>query len=293
MCLPLLCNGIVTGLRNYYSSLFGPIHWKQHGHAPANNLSLNVLWVSLGNHLFTNCKHFPSVRLDPLPRNSETLACAHEGLCSAGYWVDRFFCFGNWYLPVNGQTFENYYTNLPSGLRHNLAKGRKKLSNSGNWEITIQSAEDHLIDKAVQDFVSVYNLSWKEAEPNPNFIPNLIRLAATKGWLRLGFLSLNGKVIAAQLWLVHGGKAYIFKLAYIAGLEKFSPGSVLTCAMMQHVMEKDLVGEIDYLTGDEAYKRDWMTHRRERWGIVAFHPRSLRGIWAAFVHFAGKQFRNA
>jgi CelD/BcsL family acetyltransferase involved in cellulose biosynthesis len=50
---------------------------------------------------------------------------------------------------------------------------------------------------------------------------------------------------------------------------------------MQHVIDVDRVREIDYLIGDEPYKQDWMSHRRERWGIVAYNPRTLKGMAGA------------
>ena len=117
-------------------------------------------------------------------------------------------------------------------------------------------------------------------------------MAAGQGWLRSGILTLNGQAIAAQLWLIKDGKASIYKLAYVKGCERLSAGSVLTHALMQQVIDVDQVAEVDYLTGDDAYKRDWMSHRRERWGLVAFHPRTLRGLWLAAKHFSGKYFNR-
>ena len=113
-------------------------------------------------------------------------------------------------------------------------------------------------------------------------------MAADQGWLRLGILTLGYDVIAAQLWLVKSNKASIYKLAYVKGFEPFSPGSLLTQAMMRQAIDVDGVNEVDYLTGDDAYKRDWMSHRRERWGIVAFHLGTLRGAWLAAMHAVGR-----
>jgi CelD/BcsL family acetyltransferase involved in cellulose biosynthesis len=61
---------------------------------------------------------------------------------------------------------------------------------------------------------------------------------------------------------------------------------------MEHVIDRDKVSVVDYLTGDDGYKKDWMTHRRERWGIVAFNPRSLRGLLRAARHFGGRATRG-
>jgi len=54
---------------------------------------------------------------------------------------------------------------------------------------------------------------------------------------------------------------------------------------MQHALDIDRVHEVDYLTGDDAYKKDWMSARRERWGMVAFNPRTPRGLLEAAWHF--------
>jgi CelD/BcsL family acetyltransferase involved in cellulose biosynthesis len=119
-----------------------------------------------------------------------------------------------------------------------------------------------------------------------------VRTAAAQGWLRLGVLALDGQAIAAQLWLVHDGKASIYKLAYVEGFERYSAGSVLTHALMQHVIDVDQVQEVDYLTGDDGYKQDWMSHRRERRGIVAFDLRTLRGLALAARHVVGKWIKR-
>jgi hypothetical protein len=52
--------------------------------------------------------------------------------------------------------------------------------------------------------------------------------------------------------------------------------------LMEHVIEIDKVEEIDYLIGDDPYKKAWMSHRRERWGVIAYNPRSMGGLagWA-------------
>ncbi len=143
-----------------------------------------------------------------------------------------------------------------------------------------------LLEAALAAYQAVYAQSWKQPEPCPNFIPGLVRLAAEEGWLRLGVLWLDGEPLAAQLWLTCGGKANIYKLAYVKGMEKFSAGSVLTRALMEYAMDVDRVAEVDYLSGDDAYKADWMALRRERVGLEAFDLRRPAGLLAAARHFA-------
>ena len=47
----------------------------------------------------------------------------------------------------------------------------------------------------------------------------------------------------------------------------YSPGTILTQYLMRYVIDTDKVAEIDFLTGNEHYKQDWMTVRREHLGI--------------------------
>ena len=47
------------------------------------------------------------------------------------------------------------------------------------------------------------------------------------------------------------------------------------CTDRPHV---DRVGVVDYLCGDDPYKQDWMTQRRQRVGLRAVRKSSLHGL---------------
>ena len=61
------------------------------------------------------------------------------------------------------------------------------------------------LGQALDQYEQVYAASWKPAEPYPGFIRRLAAGLATAGALRLGFLHLDGRPIAAQLWIVWHG----------------------------------------------------------------------------------------
>lgn len=288
VCVPLLSGGRLNTLSNYYSSLYAPLVF---GAAEAAVVDLPVaasVWKALARAIRQHPARWSVLMLDPLDPQSDFFTGMRQALGSAGYTVDAYFCFGNWYLQVNGRSFTDYFSALPSPLRHSIERGRRRLTKQGVWGIEIHQAPGVALDAAIQHFELVYRASWKGQEPNARFIPALARMAAQLGWLRLGVLQLDGQPIAAQLWLVKDGKANIFKLAYVSGFERFSAGSVLTAALMQHAMDVDRVDEVDYLTGDDSYKRDWMSHRRERWGLVAFDWRTPKGLLAGSRHWLGK-----
>lgn len=232
------------------------------------------------------------LRLQPLDASAPWVGAFEESLRLAGYRTSRFFAFGNWYQPVPVDGFSAYWRQRPSALRNSTERGHRRLSKAGDWKIDLVQEPGIKLDAALAAYQRVYAQSWKQAEPCPDFIPSLATLAAQSGWLRLGVLWLNGEPLAAQLWLTCGNKANIYKLAYVKGVEKLSVGSVLTQAMMQHAMDIDRVTEVDYLSGDDAYKADWMALRRERVGLEAFDMRRTRGLMAACRHTTATWWRK-
>jgi CelD/BcsL family acetyltransferase involved in cellulose biosynthesis len=78
--------------------------------------------------------------------------------------------------------------------------------------------------------------------------------------------------------------ASIFKLAHVDGKEALSPGTVLTAELMSRVIDVDGVHTVDFISGDDGYKRDWMSERRQRMALLAFDPLTARGLVGAFRH---------
>ncbi len=102
------------------------------------------------------------------------------------------------------------------------------------------------------------------------------------GTLRLGIASKDGRPVAAQIWLVEGVEATIHKLAYVEDMKALSPGTVLSVEMFRHAIDVDKVTRIDFGTGDDAYKRDWMERSMPLYRMTAYNPRSLTGLaWLA------------
>jgi len=282
VCLHLMQAGSPTRLvsqATYYSCLYGPT-------GPAHVLAAGD-WCRLATEMH-GLPNSAVLQLQPLDAEAAWLLSLESGLRAAGYRIDRFFCFGNWYQPVPVGGFAAYWAARPSALRHSVERGRRRLDKAGDWRLEIVSTDFDALESAIAAYVTVYNQSWKQPEPCPDFMPGLIRTAAREGWLRLGIVWFQSEPIAAQVWLVQGGKANIYKLAYVKGFEKLSAGSVLTAALMEHVMDVDHVGEVDYLSGDDAYKADWMAMRRERSGLVAFDQRHWRGWMAGARHLLGR-----
>jgi CelD/BcsL family acetyltransferase involved in cellulose biosynthesis len=271
----------LRSLSNYYSSLFGTVGCA----VPALQAWLAVV------RAMQRDRAGAVLVLQPIAEDARWASGLAAALRARAYAVDRFQCFGNWFLPVVHGNAADYLASRPPALRNSVARGQRRLAHAGH-SLHIQCGAGDELEEAIAAYEAVYRQSWKQPEPRAAFMPGLMRMAALRGWLRLGVLHIGGQAVAAQVWLVKGGKANIYKLAYVQGFERFSPGSVLTAALMAHVIDVDRVQEVDYLTGDDAYKRDWMSHRRVRVGLVAFDLRRIRGIAAATRHFGGRALKG-
>ena len=272
----------LEGMANWYSSLYGVIA------APGAPAEQSLL--QLASAIARESPRWDVLDLHPLDPRDPLFDATLAALRQAGMATQQYFCFQNWYLDVAGRSYDAYAAALPSRLRNTLKRKGRQLEKSGRAQFEVVSGGERL-EWAIAAYQAVYAASWKSPEPAPGFMPGLMRTCAAQGWLRLGIATVDGLPAAAQLWIVCGRVASIYKLAYDERFASLSVGSLLTERLMRHVIDVDGVAEVDYLTGDDAYKRDWMSGSRERCGIVAFNLRSARGLAAAALHLGGGRLK--
>ena len=275
----------LSGLSNYYSSLFGPV-------IEPRESGPQALCDLLAAAIAADDPRWDVIDLHPLACDATLFPALTKALGSKGLLVYDYLCFGNWFLQVHGRTYAQYHATLPSQIRNTIKRKKKQFEKSPNSRIIVYRDAAGL-DEAMRAYEQIYASSWKVPEPYPEFIRGLCRACADAGWLRLGVAWVDDQPAAAQIWIIVGGTASIYKLAYDERFAKLSLGSILTAQLMEQAIDADKVHEVDYLTGDDAYKKDWMSDRRERRGIVAFNPRTPLGLSAAARHIAGRTVRRA
>ena len=256
----------LTALGNYYTALYAP------------TLAPDLLVADLAVLLHAMRQHYGNLgRLSFQPMDPQS--SGHHKLLQAlemnGLLCFQYFRFGNWTLPNPGR-WDSYFAGRSGNLRSRAKRATKRMTEEGG-HIDIVTRPD-LVASALAAYWQVYRASWKQYEGHPAFIDGLARWSAEQGHLRMGVYWLNGQPIAAQIWLVSHGKAEIFKVAYDEAYKALSPGTALMAALLKPALDQDRVTEVDFLIGDDAYKRDWMSHRRERWGIEAYDPLTLSGL---------------
>lgn len=217
------------------------------------------------------------MELAPL-QDPEPLAAAFR---AAGWKVRLTEKTGNWRARIEGDDFAAYWAKRPGQLRSTA----KRKAKAAELEIEIHDRFDAGAWAAYED---VYRASWKPEEGSFPFLRALAEQEGAAGTLRLGLARKDGRPLAVQLWLVENKEATIHKLAYREDAKELSPGTILGEAMFRHAIDQDRVSVIDYGTGDDAYKRDWMDERRPLWRLEAYNPATLRGLAGAARALAGR-----
>lgn len=265
---------------NYYASLYAPLISNAPDRAGA--------MTRLVNQVVAQRPRCAVVNMQPMDDASADTLALQAAFAQNGWYVRTYSCFGNWYLPCEGLSFDAFMQSRDSKMRNTWSRKAKKfkegVANGGRLQIVTDPAD---VPAAMDAYDRIYAKSWKKLEPYPAFVRQWGKICAAQGWLRLGIAWVDDVPIAAQFWFTINRRAHIFKLAYDEDFSKWSAGTVLSAHMFQHSLDVDHVVEIDYLTGDDAYKKGWMTHRRERIGVIACNPRTPRGLVAAAKEFAG------
>ncbi len=263
----------LSGLTNYYTPTFDLI-WN----------SNKITKVEALGHLLQEVKSFSSDWhvFDLSPLTSTVKNEFHNALNGAGASVFPYFVTSNSFQLIDSSLAE-YLAGRPSRVRNTVQRKLKKLNKQGNWQLSIFRTEEGLQEQ-IDAYHHVYNGSWKNKEPYPEFIDGLCKLAARKGWLRLGLIRIQGEPVAAQIWLVANGSAYIYKLAYDEHFKKYSPGTVLTHAMIECVIGQDSVKKVDFLTGEDNFKKEWMDSYQNLYGVQVVNLKSMQGFCMYIVN---------
>ena len=196
-------------------------------------------------------RHGHSLTLESIPATDGMAEWVADGFRAGGWRVTCHSANQNHWLDTKGRSFDDWWAARPGALRSTVQRKAKK----GLVDLTI---ETQFSDALWDEYETVYQASWKPAEGQPPFLRARARADAAAGELRLGIARIDGIAVAAQYWTVADHTAYIHKLAHVSGQDALSPGTLLTHALFRHAFDVDKVARIDFGTGDDGYKRDWM-----------------------------------
>ena len=257
--LPLLRGGTALESLTYWFSFT----WRPVGDAPG-------LLEAIARDLRSKAA---KVVLSPIPQEDGSADRLEKVFRNAGWLVNREQCDENHVLPVDGRTFAEYWAQRPGKMRTTLKRKAKKV------DVEILTCFD---EAAWHDYEAVYAESWKPEEERSDILTRFARADGEAGRIRLGIARAEGVPVAAQFWTVENGTAYIHKLAHVEAAKPLSAGTTLSAALFEHVIDMDGVELVDFGTGGDGYKRDWMEVNRPRYRLTCLDWRQP-SAWPAMA----------
>lgn len=260
-----------AALANWYNFTYRPIFTGEF-----DEVTKLALLASVAKTLKS---HSHRIEISPVPDEDSTASLTERAFEQAGWVVFKSKVDDNHILSVNGRTFDQYWAERPGRLRNTVRRKAKK--NIVSIRVETEFTEEHW-----NDYLEVYAKSWKPDEGNPDFLKNLAKQEGSAGCLRLGLAYIDGQPVAAQFWTVENGEALIHKLAHVEDATKSSPGTLLSVAMFQHAIDIDRVKMVDFGTGNDPYKREWMEDVRPRYRLEFFWPNNPMSWLPILRHYA-------
>jgi CelD/BcsL family acetyltransferase involved in cellulose biosynthesis len=163
-------------------------------------------------------------------------------------------------LPV-GATVDDYLSTLGKKERHEIR--RKVRRAEGFGEIRLEDAVDPLAD--LEAFIDLHQKRWGAAGLFPPtvggdqsrvFFRRMFELLGPGGRLRLTFLTVGGRRIAAGIHFETPGEYLYYNAGVDPDARDLSPGVVMIHAYVERALAAG-VRRMDFLRGDEAYKYEW------------------------------------
>jgi hypothetical protein len=254
-----------TSLSNWYSMAFRPIF----GGGEDEAQRLTIL-RALASRMAKSRGITPILELSPVPVADGTSDLIKQAFQKGGWTCLRHQSSTSWTAQVDGKSFDEYWAARPGQLRSTFSRKSKK----SDIQTEILTRFDA---SAWAEYESVYTDSWKVPEGSGKFLRETAEFEAAAGCLRLGIARIDGEAVAAQFWTVEVGVAYIHKLAHREEYKELSPGTILSVALFRHVIDQDKVNIIDFGTGNDTYKADWMDRSDPLHTVRLYKRWSLRG----------------
>ncbi|MGI8886677.1 MAG: GNAT family N-acetyltransferase [Gaiellaceae bacterium] len=192
------------------------------------------------------------------------------------------------YLQIEGE-WEAYARRIRQKARAEPERRLRRLNETGNALLDIADGSDRL-DELLAEGYHLEAAGWKgekgtaivARDDTRAFYSGFARAAATRGWLRLAFLRLDGRALAFVFALEVDGVFYTLKSGFDPGFARFGPSGLLRYQLLKRAFA-DGLRRYEFLGDADPWKLEWTANCHERSVVRTFAP-SLRGLLAWSVH---------
>jgi CelD/BcsL family acetyltransferase involved in cellulose biosynthesis len=242
--------------------------------------SPQVAYRAIWDALHKETDQFDLLQLSRLPDSSPTRVAMTSLARRQGYATGSWRGDASPYLTLSG-TWNSYHASLSAKFRSNLRNRLSRLRAVGDPRLEIIASPAD-IARASGDALRLESSGWKNETrtsitSNPaieRFYATLAERGARRQWLRLMFLTVGGRRIAAAFGSCFDGRLFLFKTGYDPEYASCSPFKLLTCFAIERAFA-DGLREIDFLGDAEPWKLEWTSTSRAHDWLYVF-PNTIR-----------------
>ena len=163
-------------------------------------------------------------------------------------------------LPVDA-TIDDYLGTLGKKERHEIRRKVRRAEAAG--EVRLDDSTDPIAD--LPAFIDLHQRRWGAdglfpdnpgGDQSRRFVSRMLELLGADGPLRLAFLSVGGRRIAAGLTFETPDGILYYNAGVDPEARELSPGVLMVERYVRRALERG-VPRLDLLRGDEAYKYEW------------------------------------
>jgi CelD/BcsL family acetyltransferase involved in cellulose biosynthesis len=238
--------------------------------ADANEDAYRAIWQTVKE----GSRHWDVLQLNQLPVESGSRDMFRRLAAFDGQHTGVWESGAAPYLALRS-TFSAYKEGLGAKFRQNLRNRLSRLSHLG--EPAFEVIDDPAAIRASrEDAERLEESGWKAGEGTAirsdqsvkRFYTLLTDRAEECSWLRLLFLTVDGRRIAGAYAAVYANRLFLLKTGYDPAFAKCSPFKLLTYFALEYAFEQGFC-ELDFLGDTEPWKLEWTsTTRAHDWLFI-------------------------
>jgi len=223
------------------------------------------------------------LELDQVCDSSPTLAAVRRGVPGMRAVIEAVRPVS--YLPIHG-SFDEYLARLSKRFRKNLRRNRRQREQLAG--LAFEYVEGPAAWCELDRFVALEASGWKGRERSAigsspgtlEYYQSLTRALSARGWLELGFLRAEGRLLAAEINVRFAGVMHGIKCAYDESFEDYSPGNIL----LERSVQRAFASGVDELNAgsDHPWTHSWGMQQRACWNVRLF-PRSPLSLLLGYL----------
>jgi CelD/BcsL family acetyltransferase involved in cellulose biosynthesis len=196
---------------------------------------------------------------------------------------------GHCYIAELPPRWEDYLSGLGSNERYNIARRSRTLEKQ--YGVVYRRYDDpgDDLDRKMDDFFDLMlrRLTMRrrvlaaDETISRGFHKSIAQRFAAQGWLNLGTLEKDGRMIAGLLSFEYGGTLFYYHSGFDPDWAKYSVGMVLMAKCIEDGIGRGL-HQFDFMRGRAAYKMKWKVEERSFYRVVI--ARSMAGYLKFLGH---------